>query len=164
MYVWNSRKLTRKIHIIGENGLTLCKAENGRVFLDSESENFPKHRKLCGICGFLRDGPNKRPKKARGTKRTPKKVDSFLYSREWKEVRYRALRMSKGRCECCGRGSDDGVVLHVDHIKPRHKFPELALSLSNLQVLCAACNLGKGGWDDTDWREPRLATLMGEAV
>lgn len=26
------------------------------------------------------------------------------------------------------------------------------------------CNHGKGNWDETDWREPRLAVLMGEAV
>lgn len=29
---------------------------------------------------------------------------------------------------------------------------DLALSLENLQVLCAECNHGKGNWDMTDWR------------
>jgi 5-methylcytosine-specific restriction endonuclease McrA len=43
-------------------------------------------------------------------------------------------------------------VMHVDHIKPRSKYPHLALRESNLQVLCEACNLGKGNWDETDWR------------
>jgi 5-methylcytosine-specific restriction endonuclease McrA len=47
-----------------------------------------------------------------------------------------------------------GSVMHVDHIKPRWKYPELSLSFENLQVLCKDCNLGKGGWDETDWREP----------
>ena len=48
-----------------------------------------------------------------------------------------------------GAKAGGGVVLHVDHIKPRSKFPELELSLDNTQVLCADCNLGKGAWDDT---------------
>lgn len=43
--------------------------------------------------------------------------------------------------------------LHVDHIKPRSKYPELQLTLSNLQVLCHDCNMGKSAWDETDWRE-----------
>ncbi len=47
--------------------------------------------------------------------------------------------------------------MNVDLIKPRSKFPELALTLDNLQILCAACNHGKGNWDQTDWRpEPKL--------
>ena len=43
--------------------------------------------------------------------------------------------------------------MNVDHIKPRRLFPDLALSLDNLQVLCHECNHGKGNWDMTDWRE-----------
>lgn len=31
-------------------------------------------------------------------------------------------------------------------------FPDLALSMDNLQVLCGDCNHGKGNWDVTDWR------------
>jgi len=42
--------------------------------------------------------------------------------------------------------------LNVDHIRPRRYYPELALELGNLQVLCAACNQGKGNKDATDWR------------
>ena len=46
-----------------------------------------------------------------------------------------------------------GAVMNVDHIKPRRIYPDLALSLENLQVLCHECNHGKGNWDMTDWRE-----------
>src|SRR5215469_11521161 len=75
--------------------------------------------------------------------------DGFYQSRQWLELRYRALRLSNGHCQCCGsRGP-----LHVDHIKPRSKFPELELILTNLQVLCEQCNLGKSNTDDTDWRD-----------
>jgi 5-methylcytosine-specific restriction endonuclease McrA len=35
-------------------------------------------------------------------------------------------------------------VMHVDHIKPRRKYPHLALVFDNLQVLCHDCNHGKG--------------------
>ena len=42
--------------------------------------------------------------------------------------------------------------LYID--QPRRKHPELALRVDNLQVLCEDCNMGKGGWDDTDWRAP----------
>ncbi len=56
------------------------------------------------------------------------------------------------RCQCCGARPSDGVMIHVDHIKPRKLFPELALSRDNLQVLCEVCNHGKGNWNQTDWR------------
>jgi 5-methylcytosine-specific restriction endonuclease McrA len=79
----------------------------------------------------------------------------FYQSREWKELRYQALRRSRGRCECCGRSpAVHGIALHVDHVQPRSTHPHLALVLANLQVLCEACNLGKGAHDATDWRGP----------
>ena len=44
-------------------------------------------------------------------------------------------------------------VMHVDHIKPRSKFPDLELEFDNLQILCKACNLGKSNKDQTDFRQ-----------
>lgn len=77
----------------------------------------------------------------------------FYNSREWIQLRFRALaehfKRYGHRCRCCHRKH---VELHVDHIKPRSKFPELALEQSNLQVLCKECNLGKSNTDDTDFR------------
>jgi 5-methylcytosine-specific restriction endonuclease McrA len=76
----------------------------------------------------------------------------FYESREWLDLRYRFLKTTRGWCQLCGhKGSPDNPV-HVDHIKPRSKFPELALAESNLQVLCRRCNLGKSNTDSTDWR------------
>lgn len=77
----------------------------------------------------------------------------FLESKEWAALRYQALKNSKGRCVLCGRGAPEGARLNVDHIKPRRLFPALALSISNLQVLCSLCNRGKGNRAD-DWRRP----------
>ncbi len=78
--------------------------------------------------------------------------DEFLSSYRWRKLRYEALKLNNGCCCLCSRGRPHGVVLHVDHIKPRRTHPELALVLDNLQVLCEDCNHGKGNWDSTDWR------------
>lgn len=82
-------------------------------------------------------------------------TDAFLNTYEWRKLRMVVLKKRGPRCECCGATPSDGkTVIHVDHIKPRRKFPELALVESNLQVLCHECNHGKGNWDETDWRVP----------
>ena len=76
----------------------------------------------------------------------------FLKTYAWRTLRYKALRMADGRCECCGASPTDGIRLNVDHIQPRKRRPDLALDLYNLQVLCDDCNAGKGNWDESDWR------------
>ncbi len=78
--------------------------------------------------------------------------DDFLASYEWRALRMRVLKKHGARCQCCGATPWDGVRMHVDHIKPRRHFPELALQEDNRQVLCEVCNHGKGNWDETDWR------------
>jgi len=78
--------------------------------------------------------------------------DDFYRSDEWRRLRYRALTRQGNACQCCGVKASPGSPLHVDHIKPRSRFPALQLDITNLQILCEACNLGKGGWDQTDWR------------
>ena len=95
------------------------------------------------------------PKTAKA-KPEPKKsyaYDGFYETREWRELRYKALVKHGAACQCCGATRSDGIKLHVDHIKPRSKFPSLQLELSNLQILCEDCNLGKSNKDQTDWRE-----------
>jgi hypothetical protein len=78
--------------------------------------------------------------------------DSFYDSREWLEVRYKALVKYGAKCMCCGRTRHDNVIIQVDHIKPKSKYPGMALDIDNLQVLCKECNLGKSNNDSTDWR------------
>lgn len=80
------------------------------------------------------------------------KKDSFYTSDEWRRLRYKALVRHGGRCQCCGATPGPGTSLHVDHIVPRSKNRALELEIENLQVLCEACNLGKGASDTTDWR------------
>lgn len=79
----------------------------------------------------------------------------FTRGRKWRTCRYATLMQQGNWCRACG-GRPPEKVLHVDHIKPRSKHPELALDLSNLQVLCRDCNLGKGNSDEIDWRRPRI--------
>lgn len=81
---------------------------------------------------------------------------SFCSTAVWKELRYRVLKASSGKCSLCGASASGGAVLHVDHIKPKSLFPDLALDESNLQVLCADCNIGKSNKDDTDWRASEI--------
>lgn len=89
--------------------------------------------------------------KAKG-KAAPK--DGFYSSWEWKQVRYEALAKFSHRCQCCGWQPGDTThgYLVVDHIKPRRKFPELALDVNNTQVLCNDCNMGKGHVYQDDFR------------
>lgn len=75
----------------------------------------------------------------------------FLATWEWKTLRYEVLVEQGAKCKCCGATAANGIVINVDHIKPRRTHPELALVKSNLQVLCSDCNMGKGNWDTTAW-------------
>lgn len=79
---------------------------------------------------------------------------SFYETREWRELRYRILRKYGFKCMACG--AVPPPALHVDHVKPRSKFPHLELDENNLQVLCEDCNLGKSNLFEDDLRLPRL--------
>jgi hypothetical protein len=68
----------------------------------------------------------------------------FYSTAEWRKIRFTVLRESGAVCCVCGQSRASGHVMHVDHIKPRSKFPALELVRSNLQVLCSDCNWGKG--------------------
>lgn len=57
-----------------------------------------------------------------------------------KRVRWFILERDNFRCRACGATADD-AKLHVDHIVPVSKGGRT--EESNLQVLCAECNLGK---------------------
>lgn len=105
-------------------------------------------KRLPQIDKSMRENGTKRPQRVRKVLSD----SSFYESREWREIRYKALKQNDGRCELCGAAKADGAQLHVDHIMPRSKWPKLELVLSNLQVLCRDCNLGKSNKDTTDWR------------
>lgn len=58
------------------------------------------------------------------------------------KLRYDILTRDKFRCVKCGAKQDEHTQLHVDHIKPVSRGG--TNDPSNLQTLCARCNLGKG--------------------
>ena len=54
------------------------------------------------------------------------------------KVRYQVI-VAHPYCTVCGRRPDEGIRLEVDHIDENPMNNEL----SNLQVLCSSCNIGK---------------------
>jgi predicted transcriptional regulator len=68
---------------------------------------------------------------------TKQTADEFYRSTAWLTLRYRVIMKYGGCCQACGHRPGPGTPLHVDHIKPRSKYPELALVIENLQCLCA---------------------------
>ncbi len=98
------------------------------------------------INGVVHKAPpkNKPPKNAvrhgrRGHRPTRTFGTNFYSSIEWMKARYAAFARDGNLCQCCGATSKDGVLLQVAHLKPRSFFPELALDISNLQVVCEPC-------------------------
>lgn len=69
----------------------------------------------------------------------------FLKSPEWRAVREVVFERDGRLCRQCGSTES----LQIDHILPKSKFPELALSPENLQVLCWCCNRRKNTKTDT---------------
>jgi 5-methylcytosine-specific restriction endonuclease McrA len=69
---------------------------------------------------------------------------SFYERPEWKRTRQRVISNHCVTCSHCNRVPDNPSEVHIDHIRPRYVFPEMAFTLGNLQPLCADCNLGKG--------------------
>lgn len=95
-----------------------------------------------------------RPWKIKPYKKQASPTDKdFLFSFEWRKLRLQALDKYGHVCVSCGSTPKSGAILNVDHIKPRKYFPELALDINNLQVLCSECNHGKGNWNHSDYRK-----------
>jgi len=110
----------------------------------------------------------RRKKKAKNSGDPYTKGDCFYKSKEWRKLRYRVLRKYSAECMCCGRSKKEhGIVIHVDHIKPKSKHPHLALDFENLQLLCEDCNIGKLNIDETDWRPDEIDAeleILAEAI
>lgn len=129
----------------------LSKAE--RVLIRAEARQQKRAGKVAALQDKLAAGAAaakaKRPPKASRSFAT---APDFLSSFAWRQLRMQVLQKYGRVCMCCGASPATGAVMHVDHIKPRRLFPQLALDIDNLQVLCHECNHGKGNWDQTDWR------------
>lgn len=69
--------------------------------------------------------------------------DTVYYQRKkmTDSLRYDILKRDGFRCVLCGRTSNDGVKLQVDHIIPVSKGGKT--EIANLRTLCNECNMGK---------------------
>lgn len=74
----------------------------------------------------------------------------LMKSRAWKIMRYETLAKQGRVCALCRTTTGP---FHVDHIVPTSKAWHLRLDPTNLQVLCADCNIGKGS-EIGDFRTP----------
>lgn len=80
---------------------------------------------------------------------------AFYASKEWRALREWALNFYGRRCmhpRCKFGEIKSDTDLHIDHIKPKAKFPDLALDKDNVQVLCVLCNRTKSDRGMKDYR------------
>ena len=70
----------------------------------------------------------------------------YLYTKEWRTARKRALKRAGYRCQACGISKKD-ATLDVDHIIDQRDLPKEDKSTlydpDNLQILCRACHSKK---------------------
>lgn len=110
------------------------------------SGNRKKEKRIYSQAGSI---PINKPEKKKKHKKVSK---DFYESRQWLSIRYEILLQYGRYCMLCHTKSSREKPVHVDHIKPISKYPDLALNKNNLQVLCGDCNRGKSNVDETDWR------------
>jgi hypothetical protein len=77
-------------------------------------------------------------------KRKIEEAKQFYSSPEWDMLRKQVIKQKGKVCAECGRRITQNSDITVDHIKPRSRYPESALKLENLRVLCRSCNSKKG--------------------
>jgi hypothetical protein len=68
------------------------------------------------------------------SRKTPRNVN-------WR-LRAQVLMRDEAKCRLCGATPSNGARLQVDHVIPWSKGGETVLT--NLQILCEQCNIGKG--------------------
>lgn len=78
------------------------------------------------------------------------KSAKYIRSSMTPKLRQAVFERDNFRCQRCGRSSKiHGVVLHVDHLLPVSKGG--TNDMSNLQTLCAECNLYKSNRYNPNW-------------
>jgi len=77
------------------------------------------------------------------------KYEAFKASEAGRAWKQRKLEECDYRCPECDRRMSEATV-SIDHKHPRRHYPLLAWEVSNLWILCRACNKVKG---DMEWEE-----------
>lgn len=117
--------------------------------------NFDRVRSIKEIrlIDFQNEKKVAREFEAKPNKKKPRnEKDKILRSAKWKALRKEIISEQGRACLKCG-STPDLKNLHIDHIKPFKKYPELAFCKDNLQVLCKRCNFAKSFIDETDYRK-----------
>lgn len=68
------------------------------------------------------------------------KKQGFYHTPAWRRLRIQALERDHYLCQACLRKKRFTKATEVHHIKEVEDFPELALTLSNLESLCWPCH------------------------
>lgn len=78
------------------------------------------------------------------------------------KIRFEVFKRDHFRCQYCGKGVNDGVILEVDHIHPVAEGG--TNDIINLITACRECNGGKGArlLSDTDVAEKEFTFLEEE--
>jgi len=91
---------------------------------------------------------------------------AFYSSKEWKQTRSQVRARDNNECQECKRQgkvftnkSEPGKRkrLDVDHKRELEDYPELCLTMENLETLCIRCHnkkhdrYQKNKWDDEQW-------------
>lgn len=83
-----------------------------------------------------------------------KETPRFYSTSEWRDLRIifitKMKKKGKLTCSYCDVSMKESNV-HVDHIKPRSIYPELAMDLNNLAISCQKCNSSKGAKSLSAW-------------
>lgn len=88
------------------------------------------------------------------------KSTSFGSQNDWRYLRKKVLKIQGKHCLKCGKTHDR---MHIDHIKPKSKYPHLEFKIDNLQVLCGDCNRKKSFDKEVDYRSSHhLMALLKE--
>ena len=67
-------------------------------------------------------------------------VDRFYWTREWRKIKKIRRVLDNNECQSCRALGLCSPAEMVHHIKPVREYPELALSLENLESECNACH------------------------
>lgn len=60
------------------------------------------------------------------------------------EIRAALTAETKGRCAYCDASIANVATAHIEHYRPRKKYPELVVEWANLTIACPRCNSKKG--------------------
>ena len=131
-----------------KNGMAWeCICECGNTTTVKATQLLSGKTKSCGCLqkekawGHDRDKNKQKTEELVSYKENPKLFVKQQRQAMTPALRYSILKRDNFHCCCCGRGVEDGVKLHVDHILPVSKGGKT--EEKNLQTLCKDCNLGK---------------------